>query len=232
MFLKQHNQINWMAIVLGGVVAAVVVALGMFWLDMPFYYFFTDLNYGLWTWWFEIMFDGHVWIVLSAAALVLAYIIKSVKNGIKYKDAAGRVSVVAFVKDGIYKVFNTNAFFIFMSVLLTGVCVKILKFMIGRIRPLVGFIADATPITFDPLSSDWLYNSMPSGHTAISFAGLVMSGLLMPKFKVFTWTLAVVIGVSRLMLGVHWFSDVVFGAFVGMVMADIVYSVLIKNKKK
>ena len=232
MFLKKHEQINWLAIGFATLITAVAMWLGMAWLDMPFYYLFTNLNYGRWTWWFEVIFDGHVWIGMSAAALVLGYIIKSVSSGVKYKDKNGHLSLGVFVKDGIGKVMHTNAFFIFMAVLSTGLLVKALKFLIGRIRPLVGFVADANPMTFEPLSSDWLYNSMPSGHTAISFAGLVMIGLLLPRFKVLTWTLAVVIAVSRLMLGVHWFSDVVFGAFIGMVMADIVYSVLIKNKKK
>ena len=231
-FLKKNNQINWLAIGVAFCVTAGLVLMGMFWLDAPLYYVFTGLNFGQWAWWFEFIFDGHVWIVVSGVALILAYVIKSVKKGIKYKNDNGCICVKTWIQDGINKTVNTNAGFIFLAVLSTGLIVKGLKYGIGRIRPLIGFISDATPTTFMPCSSDWLYNSMPSGHSAISFAGLVMIGLLMPRLKPVTWTVAVMIAVSRLMLGVHWFSDVVLGAFIGMVMADIVYSTVLKHKKK
>ena len=82
---------------------------------------------------------------------------------------------------------------------------------------------------FFPPSTDWAFNSMPSGHTAVSFAGLVMIGMLAPKYKPLTWTLAVLIAVSRIAVGAHWPSDVLFGAFIGMVMADVVKWYLLKK---
>ena len=63
----------------------------------------------------------------------------------------------------------------------------------------------------------------------MTFAGLVMIGMLAPKYKPLTWTLAVIVGASRIFIGAHWFSDVVFGAFIGMVIADIVKWVLMKK---
>lgn len=82
---------------------------------------------------------------------------------------------------------------------------------------------------FFPPSLDWAFNSMPSGHTAVSFAGLVMIGMLLPKYKPLTWGLAVLVGVSRIAVGAHWPSDVLLGAFVGMVVADVVKGLLLKK---
>ena len=75
---------------------------------------------------------------------------------------------------------------------------------------------------FYPPSLEWAFNSMPSGHATATFAGLVMLGLLAPKIKWATWTLAIVVGASRVAYGAHWPTDVLLGAFIGMVVADLV----------
>ncbi len=77
---------------------------------------------------------------------------------------------------------------------------------------------------FYPFNDEWAFNSIPSGHTAASFAGLVMVGLLYPKYKWATWTGAIIIGASRICHGAHWPTDVILGAFVGMVAADVIYN--------
>jgi undecaprenyl-diphosphatase len=65
-----------------------------------------------------------------------------------------------------------------------------------------------------------------------SFAALVTIGLLAPRAKWFTWTLAIIIGMSRVCAGMHWPSDVIFGAFIGMVAADVVYAWMARGVRK
>ena len=102
-----------------------------------------------------------------------------------------------------------------------------MKIFIGRARPIFFEALDMTG--FFPPSIEWAFNSMPSGHTTVSFAGLVMIGMLAPRYKVLTWTLAIVIGVSRVAVGAHWPSDVLLGAFIGMAFADIAKWYLLKK---
>ncbi len=113
-----------------------------------------------------------------------------------------------------------------LAIMTTG----ILKFLIGRSRPVIYEALNAT--FFVPGTFETVFNSMPSGHTAVSFAALVMLGMLTPRIKWATWTLAIIIGISRVYVGAHWAGDVILGAFIGMLCADIVKSVLKKINSK
>jgi len=58
-------------------------------------------------------------------------------------------------------------------------------------------------------------SSFPSGHAMMFFALIPTMSKNFPKTKVFFWTIAVLVGLSRIYLGVHYFSDVVAGAIFG-----------------
>ena len=153
---------------------------------------------------------------------------KTQKSGIKYKNEKNNFSLVVVVKDFMNKVKTNYAFLIFSSVLSAGVVAKILKILIGRYRPIFFEALDMTG--FRPFSFDWAFNSMPSGHAAATFAGLVMVGMLVPKFKPLTWSIAIIVGISRIAYGAHWPSDVILGAFIGMVAADIIKWLAFRHK--
>jgi undecaprenyl-diphosphatase len=64
--------------------------------------------------------------------------------------------------------------------------------------------------------------SFPSGHAASSFAAALSLSRAWPAARIPLWTLAVLISVSRAYLGVHYPSDVVGGALVGLACAVLV----------
>jgi len=94
----------------------------------------------------------------------------------------------------------------------TAGIVEALKIGFGRARPYVP--GDSGRFTGPNLSPD--YHSMPSGHTANAFAmATVLSGKY-PDWSPVLYGLALAVGLSRIELGVHWPSDVVIGAAIGL----------------
>ena len=229
MFLTKDNRILWRKMGWGACVTAVLVLMGGMWFDEPLFLSLRKLDCGLWHI-FAKVFSVKVWILVSFVAAVLFCTKKCVKTDCSFLDFRNKKNIFVFVRDFFVKTKGSNAFLIFYSVFVTGVLVKVLKTIIGRARPIFFEALDMTG--FFPPSLDWAFNSMPSGHTAVSFAGLVMIGMLAPKYKLVTWTLAILIGVSRVAVGAHWPSDVIFGAFLGMVVADIVKWYLLRKNEK
>jgi undecaprenyl-diphosphatase len=61
--------------------------------------------------------------------------------------------------------------------------------------------------------------SFPSGHTQTAFLiATLLSAFLARRYNVITYLLAAAVGMSRIYLGVHFFTDVVAGAAAGIVL--------------
>lgn len=226
MFLSANNQIKWRKIFVATLLVLGLVLLGVFFFDKPLFVFLREFDCRF----FRILsavFDDKVWFVATIVAAIIFCVKKCAKTDCEFIVNRRKVGLISYVRNFLANTKNNNAFLILYSVLATGIIVKIMKIFIGRARPIFFEALDMTG--FFPPSLDWAFNSMPSGHTAVSFAGLVMIGMLVPKYKPLTWTVAVLVGLSRIAVGAHWPSDVLLGAFIGMVIADIVKGTLSKK---
>ncbi|OEF22963.1 phosphatase PAP2 family protein [Vibrio rumoiensis] len=63
--------------------------------------------------------------------------------------------------------------------------------------------------------------SLPSGHTAAAFLMAVLLQHFYPEFGFLPFVWAGLIGLSRILLGVHFLTDIVLGALLGMGSAVI-----------
>lgn len=118
-------------------------------------------------------------------------------------------------RTGLY-VLAGRAFFLFCVLMASGVAAQVFK-RIGRARP--RFFEEGGAFQFDPLSLSAKWASMPSGHTVSAFAIAVGLGYFLPKWRDLLLLIAALIGVSRIVLGAHFVSDVVVGAAIGMASA-------------
>ena len=132
--------------------------------------------------------------------------------------------VVALVAAGLHGTrrvlllgLGTRLQFLFLSVALSVFAGEILKYLIGRGRPFVGGKAD--PFNFIPFEGTGAYASLPSGHAITAFALAFAVSALWPRLRVFMFTYAIVIILTRLVLLAHHPSDVTAGALLGTVGA-------------
>ena len=227
MFINKDNKLKWFWILIGAIVTIALVLGCVLGGDEKLYSIIHNSQCNPWTggdsFWCVMafmlgkIFSAQVWFVASVLAVITFFIYKAVTNENDFR--------FAFVK-----IKNSYAFYLLCSVIMAILATSVLKILIGRSRPIL-YEALNTSV-FAPGTAKYIFNSMPSGHTVVSFAGLVMIGMLFPRVKWATWTLAIVIAVSRVYIGAHWVGDVVLGAFIGMLCADFTKALLKKINTK
>lgn len=225
MFLTKNNEMLWRRLAWGALVTAVLVAISMFVLDGPMYIWTHGIGqWGIWRFLGHV-FDAKVWILVTVVVFAVYGVKRLVKTIESIKNKQIKFNFWDIVKETFVKTKTSHAFLILSSVFCASAVVWVLKMLIARLRPV--FVMSGIIPEFDRFT--WAWHSMPSGHTTVTFAGLVMIGMLAPKYKPLTWTLAIIVGASRIFIGAHWMSDVILGAFIGMVIADIVKWFLMKK---
>jgi len=109
---------------------------------------------------------------------------------------------------------------IFIIVAAAGLADDVLKIVFGRARPYLWLAGDDSG--FGLLRYSAKFASFPSGHTTTSTAAALVFGALLPRGKYWFLLAALLIGLSRIVLDVHYLSDVIAGALLGAGVALLV----------
>ncbi|MCW2960058.1 MAG: family phosphohydrolase [Thermoleophilia bacterium] len=120
-------------------------------------------------------------------------------------------AVVGIVSDGLLRGAVAAALVVGMLLFNTGI-----KGIFKRPRPLQRAIEHA-PASY----------SMPSAHTSMAMVGAATMHVIVPDFAAVWWGIAIALGISRVMLGMHFLGDVLAGALLGLAVGLLVAAPLV-----
>ncbi len=100
----------------------------------------------------------------------------------------------------------------------------ILKITIQRPRPFQLNIVSLLP-SLQKASYDLWSFSFPSNHAMLAFCAIPILSEQYPKLKKVWFAIAIIIALSRVYFGLHFFSDIIAGALMGYVMGMIMVNI-------
>ena len=159
-----------------------------------FFRFVTDLG------------RSHWMLIPTAAVIVFAVIMR--RQHLGFRNAAG------------YKLIIQTAGFAFVSIAGAGLVSTLFKNILGRARPKLYDTVGHFEFQFFAFDSD--YVSIPSGHATAIFALATVIAIFWPRGRLLLYTIAAWIALSRVLIGVHYFTDVVLGAILGITFPYLV----------
>jgi len=121
-----------------------------------------------------------------------------------------------------------NVYFVFTTVAFSGLIAVALKNIIGKARP--EFVEGTGLWALFPFQDVYAFASFPSGHATTAGAMIAALWLLFPRWG---WLLAPVgiwVAVSRMVIGVHFPSDVIAGFMLGILFTWIYARVFARKR--
>jgi membrane-associated phospholipid phosphatase len=183
-------------------VVAGVCVFSYYCVDIPVAYYFKSLGRNTRNFFNIITYLGDSkWYLIGSAILFLhcRYILKNVRC-------------------------SRKPLFVFLAIALSGMSADLIKYTLGRYRPKLLF-QDGL-YGFDFFHVDHGMTSFPSGHANTMAALALALYYLFPRYGLLYLCVAVLVSASRVVIGAHFLSDVVVGAYLGIVMTLLTKSCL------
>ena len=117
--------------------------------------------------------------------------------------------------------------FLFSSIVVSGLINLFFKILLGRNRP--AMYEWKLEYGFDFFQFGSYHLSFPSGHTNTVFAVAMVFYFWFPKYRIVIFSIATLVGLSRVVIAKHYLSDVIAGAFVAIVIAFVWRSIYEKK---
>ena len=124
---------------------------------------------------------------------------------------------------------------VLVTPLIAGLGAELLKLIFARERPVDGGVIQDGFYHFRVPFSGFIDGSnlgLPSSHTAVAFGGMTVLALMKPRLAPLCILLALGCGLSRMLTGAHFASDVLLGAIVGILAARWIMSSESRSDRK
>lgn len=110
---------------------------------------------------------------------------------------------------GLFILSREKGVMTFLGLILSATVTHSLKLIFSVPRPAVDRLVEVSTYSF------------PSGHTTVAFSLAVLLSDINEGLRNYLFGVAVLVGFSRIYLGVHYFTDVVAGAVIGYIVSKI-----------
>ncbi|MEK7634360.1 MAG: phosphatase PAP2 family protein [Patescibacteria group bacterium] len=137
------------------------------------------------------------------------------------------IAVILILKEKKWQDKIYFASFTALSLILArGIIAEIIKFFVSRPRPF-------STLNIQPLAQYNGYDSgmsFPSGHASLFFALAFAIFYFDKKWGIRFLIAALIMGIARIFIGVHWPLDIIVGALIGIGSAFLAGKILLKEK--
>ncbi len=190
-------------------------------LDIGFYIYFNTINNSLETVYLKQFFtnitslgDSLWYFSLCFFGLLLIFIFSKLR----------------IITDKIFNDLKNLLYYLFVSLLVTGFITQVLKHVVGRPRPNYTNMDEAFGFDFFSTSSN--FHSFPSGHSSTIFILALVLSTAVPKLRYLFLFFASVVAFSRVVVGAHFFTDIIGGVVVAFISYKLINLFFNKKLKK
>jgi len=186
---------------MGSVKGKIIASFAALLIFIMFSYFFLDIPVALWC----KSLDGSIsrfFGILTELGISTWYLVGAFVLFLFFK----------FIRP--HPLFAYRSLFVLAAVAVSGIIVNIIKLIFGRYRPEMFFQKGLYGLNFFNFGDGLA--SFPSGHATTAFALALALSFFFPKYRIPLFCLALAVGVSRVIITAHYLSDVVGGAYVGL----------------
>ncbi|MCK8816702.1 phosphatase PAP2 family protein [Natroniella sulfidigena] len=109
---------------------------------------------------------------------------------------------------------------VLLALVSSGIVVQVIKMIVDRNRPYKALKE------VNLVNPPFCMRSFPSGHTTAIFSVAIVLGFNFPDFSLWFKMIAGLVGVSRAYIGVHYPSDILTGAAIGIYFSKWAYALI------
>ena len=175
------------------------------------------------------VFDPLNIIILTLVVLVFNVNLKKVlKNKVKLNLMTQKTGCGSKKISDSFGFYSAISLHFLWSLATAGILCNIIKYIMGVSRPKYFFSEGFERIDFFNIFHK--ANSFPSGHTQAAFTLAILIIIHIDKFHIYILILAILMGVSRIFMSMHFPSDIFFGAYLGAVVPVFLYKYYFEKK--